>query len=108
MTTDREFEIVIYEGYNQDRRHVLATITAAGEDAAERYAEANFPDHQWYIVDAANPKLCEIDTASTLWHRFHKAATAAGHASGRSAANDLSLWDLRLDAAVAAVSDTQG
>lgn len=51
-TYTRPYRIGIYEGYNMDQWVLLDSIRAADDDAANAYAEANFSEYEWYILDA--------------------------------------------------------
>lgn len=58
--------------------------------------------------------LCHCETGNlpgertdSDWDRFNCAATNAGHASGRSAANDLGLWQLPVEEAIALMAQEQ-
>lgn len=48
----RSYSIGIYEGYNMDQWVLLDSIRAEDDDAANAYAEANFSEHEWYVLDA--------------------------------------------------------
>jgi len=50
-TYTRAYEIVIYEGFNMDTVHVLESIRAADDAAANAYAEANYNDHEWFVLN---------------------------------------------------------
>jgi len=51
-TYSKAYDIVIYEGYNQDQIHVLESIRVADDAAANAYAEQNHDEHEWYVLDA--------------------------------------------------------
>ena len=48
----KTYSIGIYEGYNLDQWVLLDSIRAENDDAANAYAEANFDEYEWYILDA--------------------------------------------------------
>lgn len=51
------YDIVIYEGYNQDQIHVLESIRAVDNAAANAYAEQHHGDHDWYVLDASGNNI---------------------------------------------------
>ena len=67
------------------------------------------PQHGWQRSEEMK-LLCECSTGAAPgeqtdadWYRFDRAASAAGHASGRSAANDCDLWGMTVEDAIAYV-----
>jgi hypothetical protein len=51
-TYSKAYEIGIFEGYNRDQWHSLASIRAVDDAAANAYAEQHYPEHEWYVLDA--------------------------------------------------------
>jgi hypothetical protein len=51
-TYTRPYSIGIYEGYNQDQWLLLDSIRAENDSQSNAYAEANFSEYEWYILDA--------------------------------------------------------
>jgi hypothetical protein len=69
------------------------------------------PEGQW-TIDAATVAIADqttllCDASPEQMARFESAAHDAGHASGKSAANDHSLWGDTVAEAIAAVSDEE-
>ena len=58
-------------------------------------------------VDPTDDNTILAEANSEQLDRFDRAATAAGHASGTSAANDCHLWGKTVADAIAAVSDEE-
>ncbi len=48
----KAYDIVIYEGCNNDQIHVLDSIRVDNDAAANAYADDHYADHEWYILDA--------------------------------------------------------
>lgn len=48
----KAYDIVIYEGFNQDRIHVLESIRVDDDAAANAYAEQHYSDQEWYVLDS--------------------------------------------------------
>ena len=56
-TYTSEYRIAIQEGEYVEGWHVLETIRAADDDAANAYAEQNYPDHEWYVLNSAGRNI---------------------------------------------------
>ena len=77
-----------------------------------RQGQSFVPQHGWRR-GAKVKYLCECSTGTAPgektdddWYRFDKAAKSAGHASGRSAANDCGLWGMTVEEAIAHVLES--
>jgi hypothetical protein len=51
-TYSKAYEIGIFEGFNADQWHVLESIRATDDAAANAYAEQHYADREWYVLDA--------------------------------------------------------
>jgi hypothetical protein len=48
----KKYKLVHYEGYNADIISVIEEFETIDDDAANKYAEENYPnDSEWYILD---------------------------------------------------------
>ena len=56
-TYTKAYDIVVYEGYNQDEVHVLESIRAIDDAAANAYATANHEESDWYVLDASGNNI---------------------------------------------------
>lgn len=51
-TYTKAYDIVVYEGFNQDIIRVLDSIRMDNDAAANAYAEQHYADQEWYVIDA--------------------------------------------------------
>ena len=56
-TYTSEYLIAIPEGENSDKWHVLETIRAIDDQAANAYAEQHYQEHEWYVLNAAGKNV---------------------------------------------------
>ena len=49
---EQTYYVAVYEGFNKDRLHILDEFRAADDREANDYAEANYPEVDWYVLDA--------------------------------------------------------
>jgi hypothetical protein len=56
-TYSHAYEIGVYDGYNLDQWHVLASIRAADDAAANAYAAEHYGDREWYVLDASGENI---------------------------------------------------
>ena len=48
----KAYDIVVYEGFNQDIIRVLDSIRMDNDAAANAYAEQHYAGQEWYVLDA--------------------------------------------------------
>jgi hypothetical protein len=53
----KAYEIGVYEGFNADKWHVLASIRVANDAEANAYAEQHFSEHEWFILDSKGENI---------------------------------------------------
>lgn len=56
-TYSKAYDIVTYEGFNQDRINVLESIRMPSDDAANAYAEQHYHNRDWYVLNAAGENI---------------------------------------------------
>lgn len=51
IDNEKTYYVAVFDGWNQDRIHILDEFTARDDEEANAYAEVNYPDVDWYVLD---------------------------------------------------------